>query len=169
MRPDFRTIALVAAALCAAVPAWAQAQYSVSGVNPGTTAPGVVNLCPTQNGLYVPCGTAGALPLQPGPTPTGANDIGNVSIKGYSFTNITTSTTTVIKAGPGVLHAVCVNTPAATGTFQMYDNTAGSGTKIGLITSFASVSGCFIYDVAFSTGLTVVTATATPDFTVSWR
>lgn len=164
-----RTFALVAA-LLAPAPAFAQAQYPVNQTGGASVnAPGVVNLCPTQNGLFVPCGTAGAMPLYTGPTPPGTNDIGNVSIKGFSYTNIASQTTTVIKAGPGVLHSVCVNTPAATGTAQIYDNTAGSGTKIGLITSFASVSGCFVYDVAFSTGLTIVTATASPDFTVSWR
>jgi hypothetical protein len=87
----------------------------------------------------------------------------------FEYRNITTDTTTVVKSGPGYLHTVCVNTPAATGTIQIYDNTAASGTKIGLITSFASVSGCFTYDVAFWTGLTVVTATAAPDITVSFR
>jgi hypothetical protein len=64
---------------------------------------------------------------------------------------------------------VCVNTPAATGTIQIYDSTTGSGTKIGLITSFASVSGCFIYDGSFWTGLTIVTANAAPDIAVSFR
>jgi len=164
----YLAFALVAAVV-SAVPARAQVQYPVNGTIPGITAPGVVNLCPTANGLFTPCGTFGALPLIPNPIPPGTNDIGNVSIKGFSFTNIATQTTTIIKTGAGVLHTVCVNTPAATGTIQMYDNTAGSGTKIGLITSFASVSGCFTYDAAFSIGLTVVTATASPDITVTWR
>ena len=31
----------------------------------------------------------------------------------YSFANITTDTTTALKTGPGFLHNVCVNTPAA--------------------------------------------------------
>jgi hypothetical protein len=87
----------------------------------------------------------------------------------FSYKNITTDTTTTLKSGSGYLHTVCVNTPAATGTVTIYDNTAGSGTKIGAITSFASVPGCFTYDVAFWTGLTIVTATAAPDITVSFR
>ena len=87
----------------------------------------------------------------------------------YAYQNITTDATTTLKSGKGYLHTVCVNTPAATGTITIYDNTAGSGTKIGTITSFASVSGCFTYDVAFWTGLTVVTATAAPDVTVTFR
>jgi hypothetical protein len=87
----------------------------------------------------------------------------------YSYQNITTDTTTTIMSRPGHLHTVCINTPAATGTITIYDNTAASGAKIGTITSYASTPGCFTYDVAFWTGLTVVTATAAPDITVSFR
>jgi hypothetical protein len=87
----------------------------------------------------------------------------------FSYQNITSDTTTTVKSRPGYLHTICVNTPAGTGTVTIYDNTAASGTKIGTITSFASVGGCFTYDVAFWTGLTIVTATAAPDITVSFR
>jgi hypothetical protein len=87
----------------------------------------------------------------------------------FQYKNITGDGTATLKSTPGYLHSVCINTPAATGTITIYDNTAASGTKIGTITSFASVTGCFTYDVAFWTGLTVVTATATPDITVSFR
>lgn len=87
----------------------------------------------------------------------------------YAYQNISTDTTTALKSGPGYLHTVCVNTPVATGTITIYDNTAASGTKIGTITSFTSLPGCFTYDVAFWTGLTIVTATAAPDITVAFR
>ena len=87
----------------------------------------------------------------------------------WAYRNITADATTVLKTGPGYLHTVCVNTPAATATITVYDNTAASGTKISTITSFASVSGCFTYDAAFWTGLTIVTATAAPDITVTFR
>lgn len=87
----------------------------------------------------------------------------------FQYKNITTDATTTVETGPGFLHTVCVNTPAATGTVTIYDSTTGSGTKIGTITSFASTVGCLVYDVAFWTGLTVVTATAAPDITVSFR
>jgi len=88
----------------------------------------------------------------------------------FSYQNITTDATTVVKSGSGTLHAVCINTPAATGTITIYDNTAASGTKIGTITSYASATpGCWTYDVQFWTGLTIVTAVAAPDVTVSWR
>jgi hypothetical protein len=87
----------------------------------------------------------------------------------YAYQNITTDTTTVLKSVPGYLHTVCVNTPAAGGTITIYDSTAASGTKIGTITSYASTPRCQTYDVAFWNGLTIVTATAAPDITVSFR
>jgi hypothetical protein len=87
----------------------------------------------------------------------------------FQYAHITTDTTTTLKSTSGMLHRVCINTPAATGTVTIYDNTAGSGTVIGVITSFASSVVCTDYDVNFWTGLTIVTATAAPDITVSFR
>jgi len=57
----------------------------------------------------------------------------------YAYQNITTNTTTTVKSGPGFLHTICLNTAAANGTVTVYDNSAGSGTKIATITSYASV------------------------------
>jgi hypothetical protein len=89
----------------------------------------------------------------------------------FQYANITAAapTTTTLKNSPGVLHTVCVNTPAATGTITIYDLTVGSGAKIGTITGYASTPRCFDYDVAFWSGLTIVTATAAQDITVSFR
>jgi hypothetical protein len=90
-------------------------------------------------------------------------------VQTWQYANINTTATTTLKTTPGVLHEVCVNTPNATGTVQIYDNTAASGNKIGLITQYASTPRCFTYDVAFWTGLTIVTAPAAGDLTVSFR
>lgn len=89
---------------------------------------------------------------------------------GFSFTNITTSTTTTIKSGAGVLHLVNINADGTVASATtVYDSLTGSGTKIATINSLA-LSGAFVYDVAFSIGLTVVTTgTSPPDVTVSWR
>lgn len=96
----------------------------------------------------------------------------DVFIKGNQFLNITSATTTVVCAKGGVLHTLTINKPVATGTITMYDNaSAGSGTKIGTITFPATVlanQNSFVYDVAFSNGLTIVTTEAN-DFTVSFR
>lgn len=75
-------------------------------------------------------------------------------------------TTTVVKSGPGVLAAIVINTPAATGTITIYDNTAASGTVIALITMVAGQAVSLQYNVGFTTGLTIVTATAAGDITV---
>lgn len=92
------------------------------------------------------------------------------SIPSYSFTGITTSTTTTVKSGAGILHAVTINTKGTVAsTITIYDNTAGSGTKIGIIDSL-NLSGAFFFDVAFATGLTLVTTgTLAPDITVSYK
>lgn len=84
------------------------------------------------------------------------------------YVNITTATTTVVKAGGGTLRSVIINGVAAAGTITMFDNTAGSGTKIGTISVNNSLSVNPIqltYGVEFSTGLTIVTGTAN-DLTV---
>jgi hypothetical protein len=89
----------------------------------------------------------------------------------FAYQNIATQTTTTLKSGKGILHSICMNTPTAVGTAQIYDNTAASGTKIGLITSPAAAPApfCQLYDVQFWTGLTIVTAGATTDITVTFR
>lgn len=89
-------------------------------------------------------------------------------ITAYRYLNITGQATTTVKSGSGILHTICVNTPAATETITIYDNTAASGTKIGTITVYASTNPCLTYDVNFITGLTLVTATASSDITVSY-
>jgi hypothetical protein len=91
---------------------------------------------------------------------------------GRSFTNITTATTTTIKSGKGNLHAMCINTDAGSATITAYDNTAGSGTKIFTITNPVTLLSmgpiCATYDLAFATGLTIVT-TGVQDITFTWR
>lgn len=97
---------------------------------------------------------------------------GTVQIGGYNYTNITTATTTVVKTGLGVLHAIILNTPVASATATVYDNTAGSGTKIGTVTLPGTLLNegpvSAIYDVQFNTGLTLVT-TGTADWTIVWK
>lgn len=90
------------------------------------------------------------------------------TISVYKYKNITDQSTTTVKSGSGILHTICVNTPAATETITIYDNTAASGTKIGTITVYASINPCLTYDINFITGLTIVTATASSDLTVSY-
>ena len=90
---------------------------------------------------------------------------------GYSFLNITAAapTTTVVRTGSGILHSITFNKPVATGVVTVYDNVAASGTVIGTITVPASpIPVTLTYNVAFENGLTIVTATAAQDITVSF-
>lgn len=87
-----------------------------------------------------------------------------------SNTNITTATTTTVKSGAGSLHLVTVNTLGTiASTVTIYDSLTGSGTKLATIDSL-TLKGSFFYDVAFATGLTIVTTgTAAPDISVAFR
>lgn len=84
----------------------------------------------------------------------------------FSYSNITSATTTTVKSGAGFVHAITVNTTAA-GTITIYDNTAGSGTKIATLKASVAEQTFFL-NASFGTGLTIVTAAAS-DVTVSYR
>lgn len=89
----------------------------------------------------------------------------------FQYNNITLAapTTTTVKAGSGVLHSIAINTPAATGTITIFDSLSGAGTKIGTITSTGTIPAVLIFDVLFKTGLTLTTATAAQDITVTFK
>lgn len=91
---------------------------------------------------------------------------------GRTFCHISTATTTNCKSGAGFLHTLCINTVTASATITAYDNTAGSGTVMLVITNPVSLLGmgpiCASYDLAFSTGLTLVT-TGVQDITATYR
>jgi hypothetical protein len=91
---------------------------------------------------------------------------------GRTYSHVNTATTTTSKNGKGFLHTFCNNTPVASSSATAYDNTAGSGTVLFAITLPATLVGegpnCATYDLAFTTGLTVVT-TGTGDWTWTWR
>lgn len=86
----------------------------------------------------------------------------------YNYFNMTTASTLTLKSGAGFLHAICINTPAA-GTLLVLDSITGSGARIGQLTEVAAQApGCVVFDVAFSTGLTLSAATA-GNITASYR
>lgn len=82
------------------------------------------------------------------------------------YSNITTATTTAVKSGSGIVERIVVNKVGSSSTVTVYDNTAGSGTKIATINSDSL--GTYHYGCRFGTGLTVVTV-GTPDVTVVYR
>jgi hypothetical protein len=86
-----------------------------------------------------------------------------------SFANLSTLATTVVKSGAGTLHSITINTLGTADTATVYDNTSAAGTKIATINTTVS-QGTMIFDIHFSTGLTVVLAGgAAPDITVSYQ
>lgn len=97
----------------------------------------------------------------------------------FSATNITTNATTTVQTGAGLLHSFTINNPAlisvANLTMTVYDNTAGSGTKIGTYTVPFGLTTAVPFTVnlnaSFATGLTIVTAgpTVAADITVNYR
>ena len=97
----------------------------------------------------------------------GAGQDGN----SLNFTNIAAGATTAVKSGSGTLKRIVINKKVANGVITIYDNTAASGTKIATITNPATLldnAQQLDYDVAFNTGLTVVTSAA-DDVTVVWK
>jgi hypothetical protein len=111
--------------------------------------------------------TAGAATL--GNTGTGTLAVEEA---GRLYNNITSATTVTVKSGKGFLHTLTLNSYVASATVTIYDNAAGSGTKIATITLPSTITGLapqtITYDLAFTTGLTVVTSGAT-DITVTYR
>lgn len=99
------------------------------------------------------------------------NDVMKVEHQ-FSATHITTATTTTVKSGGGLLHAIIIGKGVATGVITVYDNTAGSGTVLSAITFGAALLTdpplLATYDIRFVTGLTIVTSQATA-LTIVWR
>lgn len=85
-----------------------------------------------------------------------------------SYVNITTKTTTVVKASAGTLARLIVNKLGSADTIALYDNTAGSGTLVGTFTSPGV--GSYTIDALMGTGITVVTGgTTAGDYTIIYR
>lgn len=71
--------------------------------------------------------------------------------------NLTANATTVAKTGKGILCKLIVYGVGSSGTVDVYDNTAGSGTKLW---AYVTADGKVALDlnVRFTTGLTIVVA-----------
>lgn len=91
----------------------------------------------------------------------------SVAFKPFNYSHITTDTTTVLKTSGGILHTLCVNTVGAGSTITVDDALSATTPTIAVLSG--ATLGCYTYDVGFNIGLTIVTATTTPDVTVSWR
>lgn len=90
-----------------------------------------------------------------------------------SYLNVAAGTaTTTVKAAPGILVAIVINTKgAASNTLTVYDNaSAASGTKIATIDTTTAVQSLNFGGVYFRNGLTLISATGTgADYTVIYQ
>lgn len=98
---------------------------------------------------------------------------GAAATGGYSYNHIGAGqATTVVKASAGTLHSLALNSAAtATNVTTVYDSTSGAGTVIAIPNVVAAtVPTTLIFDLAFTNGLTIVTATANGgDMTVNYK
>ncbi len=97
---------------------------------------------------------------------------GTVALGGYQYTHMTTATTTQIKTGPGILHAICVNTLVGSATIEFDDQTSHAAPVMGILTLPSTITGVdpfqVHYDCTFNTGLSITTSGAT-DLTIIWK
>lgn len=90
-------------------------------------------------------------------------------LQSYSYSNITTQATTLVKTGTGVLHTITFNKPVATATVKICDALSNTTPVIGTVTVPASPQPVTLfYDAVFTVGLTIVTGSADEDITVSY-
>jgi hypothetical protein len=91
------------------------------------------------------------------------------SVVGFSYAHLSNSATTVIKSAPGMMARIVLNTCGAA-TITLYDNTAGSGAVIGVLTTTTAtvIPTAVAYEANFATGLTAVVS-GTVDATVMYR
>ena len=114
----------------------------------------------SRNPCYTTTGQSGTMPNCIG---VGTSTPLPVYQGGATFTNITTSTDTVIKTSAGTLQGFTVNTAGTSVVF--YNNTTCTGAKIGTFTTTAQAS--IAINAAFTVGLCATTVGG--DITVLWR
>lgn len=87
---------------------------------------------------------------------------------GYAFTNITTSTTTVVKGTFCILKSIIVNSLGTVASVvTIYNNSAASGTKVGTLNTLALLGVIDYGGIVLSNGLTITTTgIVPPDITI---
>jgi hypothetical protein len=100
------------------------------------------------------------------------DDNGNIVQDGANtFAHYSTNqTTTAVKATPGVLSAVVINTKGTVASVTtIYDSNAAASNVIAVIDSL-NLSGTFTFNVKTTVGITIsTTGTAAPDVTVIYH
>jgi len=87
-----------------------------------------------------------------------------------NYKYISTQATTLVKSGAGFLYSITINKPTATAVIEIDDALTNTTPIIGKVTVPASpMPITLVYNVAFSTGLSITTSVADQDITVSYR
>jgi hypothetical protein len=73
-----------------------------------------------------------------------------------------------VKTGPGELHAVLLTAGADAASLTLYNNTAGSGTKLAVLKAAANTSAVFTPPVSlvFSVGLYATITGTAPEISI---
>ncbi len=110
---------------------------------------------------------SGVWTVQPGNT---ANTTQWLVGESHSFLNVTGATTsTVVKSGAGVLHTLTINKRGTGSVADVYADLVGEGSQIASVDTTLSTTA-FLYDIAFTSGLTLVTTGAAgANLTVAYR
>lgn len=74
----------------------------------------------------------------------------------------------LVKTGPGELHALLLTSGSNAATVTLYDNTAGSGTKLAVLKAATGLTNSFVPAVSlvFSTGLFATIAGTAPEVSI---
>ena len=79
----------------------------------------------------------------------------------FQFFNALSNGSVTLWLGPGLLHAIVINTlGAAANQLLLFDNTVASGTSIATLSTATSL-GTFVYDALFRFGLSFTLQTGT--------
>lgn len=92
-----------------------------------------------------------------------------LSAPSYSYKHVAGAATNTVKSGSGILHTLGLNACTGSTVVTIYDNTTASGTTIAIVNQGPPSGSTLTYDIAFTTGLTIVTAGASTDITVSYK
>jgi len=147
---------------------------------PGTITSGTISVNTpgtiTSGSIVITAGTIGTvsnlgtiMTLQAGEDQT--NDVMKVEQQFSYYNHVGTagSTSGTVKAAAGLLHAITYNTHTSGGTYALYDSSGTSATSMGKVAPGAALAPfTSIYDVKFTTALTVVSGSAC-DLTFAYR
>ena len=148
----------------------AQLRASAVPISFTRLASGTDSVSAVQSGTWNITNISGTVSLPTGAATESTLAALNNKFNTNSFSNINTNTTSTVKSGAGVLKRIVVNKVGAlSNTCTIYDNTTATGTIIGTIDP-VHTQMVFEYDLAFSIGLTIVTANGTAaDITVIYK